>query len=299
MPVIRINALQDQPIACHQRSTADALADHVHELPGGAPVIVMIHGYKHAPSSPRHDPHEHILSPNRTRGGRGLSWPRHLGFGRCGQHEGLGIAFGWEARGTIWQAYREARRAGQALARLIQMIRAAHGGPVDIVAHSLGARVALCALPHVARGAVGRMILMSGAEFGPAAQAAMASPAGRCAEVLNVTSGENRVFDLMFEALIQWPFGWQRAVGAGLPTPLPRWVNLRIDCDGTRAHLKSLGFPTAPPSRLCHWSGYRRAGLFRLYNAFLRDRAAFPIAMFERPIVQDAPVRHGPKRAIA
>ena len=287
MPIVRINAQEGRPVAAEGGSARAALAAALTDHAPGAPVVVMIHGYKHTPSVPGHSPHNHILALRPTRGGRSLSWPRHLGFGRGDAGEGLAIAFGWEARGSIWQAYREAERAGRALAEVIRLVRASHSGRVDVIAHSLGARVALQAMRELPPASLGRAILLSGAEFQDEAVRALASPAGRTAEVLNVTSGENRIFDLMFERLLQAPISSGRAIGVGLPDPVARWTDLRIDCAATRAHLSNLGFRIAAPANyICHWSGYMRPGLFPIYTAVLRDRTAWP----PRRLVPPAPL---------
>ena len=78
-------------------------------------------------------------------------------------------------------------------------------------AHSLGARVALTAAGLAAPGAVGRMILLAAAVFRGEAQAVLATAGGQAAEVVNVTSRENDLFDLALERCIR---GQQRP-GAG------------------------------------------------------------------------------------
>ena len=92
MPLVRINVLGDTPVCADGGSAEAALSEALDGLPRGAPVVVMIHGYKHSPGAPSHDPHSHMLSLTPVRGGRSLSWPRHLGFGRGDTREGLAIA---------------------------------------------------------------------------------------------------------------------------------------------------------------------------------------------------------------
>ena len=89
-------------------------------LPPRAPLIVMLHGYRFSPSSPAHDPHAHILSLDPDpQARRVVSWPRALGFGDASDPaEGLAVAFGWEARGSLRGAYAEAARAGAELCLL-------------------------------------------------------------------------------------------------------------------------------------------------------------------------------------
>ena len=262
MPLIRIDA--EATAVAGLASLKGALA----ELPAGRPVVVMIHGYKYAPGQPGHCPHDGLLGTPPAMGGRrGVSWPRRLG---AGERDGaLGIAFGWQGRGSLWQAWSEAGRAGIALGRVLDLV-AADGRQADIVAHSLGGRVALAALGRAPAGAVRNAILIAPAEFRAVATAAIESPAGRMAQVLNVASRENALFDALVEWLVAPHRPGARALGRGLCLPRANWTDLRIDDPATLAALGRLGYPVAPASRrICHWSGYLRPGLFALYRAIL------------------------------
>ncbi|MBV0913987.1 lipase family protein [Anianabacter salinae] len=283
MPLLRVNAQSDRP-ALHGDGNLDGtLAAALAALPPGAPVVVMIHGFKFSPFRHETSPHRHILSMAPRRAcWKALSWPRHLGFGRGDGHEGLAIALGWDGSGDIWQAWHRAGIAGAALARLLRMIACHRAGPVDIMAHSLGARVALTALSASGAGAVGRVVLLSAAAFTHEAQAALDTPAGRSAEVVNVTSRENDVFDALFEGFVGG-FRLGRTIGSGLRNAPRNWVDLQIDKDRTREGLAALGFRIpAPKTRVCHWSSYLRPGLFPLYRALIRDRAALPLGLLRQ-----------------
>ena len=255
----------------------DVLLQHVAAMPKGAPVLIMIHGYRyslrHAPLSP----HVGILSlvPGK---GKTRSWPRHMGFHRNVADEGLCIAFGWEASGTLWRAHAEAAQARLALALLIEKLHALGVGPVDVMGHSLGARVVLTALPLLPERSVGRMILLAGAELVSTARHALNSPAGRTAQVLNVTSRENDLFDFGYEWLIAPLSFGARTIGTGLD--LPHCVTLQIDAPAHRAAIEALGYPTdRPDRRMCHWSAYTRPGMFPIYRAFLSRPAALPLPL--------------------
>lgn len=242
-------------------------------LPQGAPVVVMIYGYRFMPGLSGHCPHEHILSLHPTPGvPRAVSWPAQLGL--ADNQAGLAIAFGWPSRGALRDCYARAAHAGTHLATLIARLRAlAPDRPVDVIAHSLGARVALSALPFLQAGDVGRMILLAGAELRLRARAVLDTPAGRAAEVLNVTSRENAVFDLLLESALTLGLG--RSLGRGLPRPPANWTDLRIDRPETLTALAARGFPVDPPrQRICHWSAYLRPGVFPIYHAVLTRRIA-------------------------
>lgn len=285
MSHIRINALSETPIIDGpDGALASALA-----AAGDGPIVVMIHGYKYAPSVDAHSPHRHILSftPD-TSAPRSVSWPHHLGFGGNRPDEGLSIAFGWEARGSIWNAYGNAKRAGVALAKLVDHIaEIVPGRHVDIVAHSLGARVFLAALHHVTSNVLARAVLMSGAEIRSVADAAMDTHAGRIVEVLNITTRENDLYDFYLERAICPISPTEQSLGHGLKRRRINWLDLQLDCPETLAGLRRLGFPIAlPAQRICHWSTYLRAGMFPLYRAFLRDRQTLSLGVLSatRPV---------------
>lgn len=299
MPLLRVNLARDGLRIAGRRAADPAgariLDEALDALPAGAPVIVMLHGYKFSPAHPAHTPHRHILSPRPAAHRRGaLSWPRHLGFGRGSGDaaEGLCIAVGWEARGTIWQAYAEAGRAGAALADLIAQVRARGCGPVNALAHSLGARVVLSSLPHLRPGDMGRAVLLAGAEFADRAAGAMDTSAGRAAEIVNVTSGENDLFDLLFRLCLRPVTG--SALGRGLPASRVNWLDLRIDDPGVRKALAGFGLRLPPPTRrVCHWSGYLRPGMFALHRALLRQPRALPLPVIRAALSEMA----GPPKA--
>ncbi|MEO1680152.1 MAG: alpha/beta hydrolase [Pseudomonadota bacterium] len=278
MPLVRLN-ISGSTLAA-RGAARKRLARAVDALPDGAPVIVLIHGYKFSPRLDEHDPHTHILSLDPRSCWKAVSWPRQLGLGAGRGPEPLCVALGWEARGSLWQAYTSAAAAGAGLAELINLVRIRRPGrPVHVLAHSLGARVALTALPHLRPGAMGRVVLLAAAEMRSRAASLLDTPAGRALEVLNVTSRENDLFDYMLEWLVA-PHRWgDRALGQGLgqaSAPTPRWLDLPIDHDGTRGALAALGLPIPPADRrICHWSVYLRPGVFDIYRAVLADGMPF------------------------
>ncbi|WP_146587534.1 alpha/beta hydrolase [Puniceibacterium confluentis] len=238
---------------------------------GGGPIVVMVHGYRYQPGHPTHCPHGSLLSLSGGCGSDGaISWPQHLGFGRGEANEGLALAFGWSARGSIWQAARSAGAAGTALARLVAALhRIAPTRPLHIIAHSLGCRVALSALAQSGPGTVNRLLLLAAAEFCTTARAALNSPAGTSAEILNVTSRENDLFDGLMEALMPPPRPGDRMLGHG-SLSARNLVTLQLDHPGALRALRQHGYPIRPAARrICHWSPYSRPGIFHLYRSLL------------------------------
>jgi hypothetical protein len=283
MALLRVNARGDVP---QLHGTPGwplglALAGALAALPPGAPVAVLIHGYKFSPWQAAHDPHTHILALGETRRCRkARSWPAHLGFTERGAADGLCIAFGWDAKAPVDAlglpaVHARAPAAAAALTRLLTLIaELAPGREVDLVAHSLGGRVALLAMAALRRPAVGRAILMAAADYRATARAALANPATAGAGIVNVTSAENDLYDFLFQAAVPAPRRGDRTLGQGLADAPANWVDFPIDCADTLAGLARAGIVVAPRDRRsCHWSVYLRPGIFDLYRALIRDRA--------------------------
>ncbi|SEU00007.1 alpha/beta fold hydrolase [Paracoccus homiensis] len=268
MPVVRVDAGKAAP---------QSLWDATDAMTDAAPIVVMIHGYRYSPSRPSHDPHRHILSLSPDQScRRALSWPRALGFGTGTADEGLAVAFGWEARGTLGGAYRRAEDTGRALANLVDRLSDRTGRPVALIGHSLGGRVALQSLRFAPAGSVGRVCLLTAAEFRDQAAQALDSPAGHRAEVLNITSRENDLFDFAMELWLGR--GRRQALGFGLDHPARNWIDVQIDDGPTLDMLAQMGFPVERnPLRLSHWTPYLRGGLFDFYRTALKQPWALPM----------------------
>jgi pimeloyl-ACP methyl ester carboxylesterase len=249
-------------------------------LPPGAPVVVMIHGWRYAPGFAEDCPHGSILSldpPTCDR--RAVSWPRHLGLdGRSA----LGIALAWHAKCDPWRAHLRARWTGRALAEIARLVHHETGRPIQVIAHSMGARVALAALAKLPPGYIDRMILLAAAETRGRALAALDTPAGRAVEVINVTTRENDLFDAFFEWGVH--LGLRTSIGQGLGRVRTNWLDLWIDQPRTLQTLAALGHPLHdPPRRVCHWSPYLRPGTIGLYRALIDGRLSAQSLPLHRP----------------
>jgi hypothetical protein len=248
------------------RLDRDRLSRKLAALPAEAPIVVMVHGWRYAPGIARDCPHGSILSldpPPQDR--RVVSWPRHLGLdGKAG----LGIALGWNAKCDPWRAHLRAGQAGTALAEIAQTVHSLSGRGVQVIAHSMGTRVALAALPLVAPGQITRLILLAAAETRSRALSALASPAGDAVEVINVTTRENDLFDAFFEWGVH--LGLRTSIGQGLGRARSNWHDLWIDQPASLQTLARLGHPLSDaPRRICHWSPYLRPGTIALYRALI------------------------------
>ncbi len=260
-------------------------------LAPGRPVTVLVHGFRYDPACPAVDPHRFIYAADRPGSGRYLSWVRHLGFRPGNPDAGLCIALGWSARGTLRAAHRRAGHTGRALATLIRCVHDARPGTrVGAIGHSLGARVILSALPYLPPHHLFRAVLLSPAAFRDDTTDAVDSPAGRTAEIISVTSGENKIFDLCLELLGSG--GTRASVGHALGQAFRNWTDVRLDDAPTLNALTSLGFPVGPRrDRICHWSAYRRAGVFALYRALLTDPEPLSFATLAAALPQATPIR--------
>jgi len=293
MPLLRLNVTGSTALPREAGDPLDArLAAALAALPPGAPVVVLAHGYKFSHTAEATDPHGHIFSMTPPRDcWKAVSWPRLLGFGRGSAHEALCLPLGWHATGSIHSAYARAERAGAALARLVDTIAELDPTrPVHVLGHSLGARVALCALPRLNIGRIDRMILIAPAEFAARARKALSSRAGKRTEVIHVTGRENRLYDRMFELALSG--GWASALGRACHATPDNWLDLRLDLPSVLSELEAIGHRIGPArARVCHWSGYLRPGVFPLYAALVRERAALPLETLKAALTPAPPPR--------
>jgi pimeloyl-ACP methyl ester carboxylesterase len=276
---------------------ATGLAARLARMPRAAPVVILVHGYKFDPALARSDPHRSLFAFEPEATCRKIrSWPRGLGFEDDAGETGLCIGFGWPAaaghvaslvasgRTGFATVYHRAEQYGQRLAEVIALIeRLSPGRTVDVVAHSLGARVALGALAHVA-SAPGRIVLLGAAEFDARAHEALGAMRAPCApRIYNVTARANDVYDAMFETFAPRRSWTDRAIGHGLGADLPFWLDLQIDRADVTAWINSQGIPlTASEVRFCHWSFYTRRGAFELYRAILQRQPGWDIPSLRR-----------------
>ncbi|WP_299656809.1 alpha/beta hydrolase [uncultured Tateyamaria sp.] len=269
MPILRLNAGPDGLVL--HGSPAPALPTLRRAAKGSGPIIILIHGFKYDPNVPTYCPHNRIFGKGTAEARTQTQWLRPLGFASRHAGEGLAIAFGWGARGNLWNAQLSARAAGVALAQAIRDIRAvAPFRPIHAITHSMGSEVIFEALRHLPARALHRVFTITGASYASVATAAMETPAGRSAQLMNIISRENDVFDLMFERLMAPAVPMDRAMGSGVH--LSNAVNIQLDCPKTLAALARFGgHVSGPERRVCHWSGYTRPGALRFYARALRS----------------------------
>lgn len=264
MAIIAVNAPNERFL--QQQAIQAALVP----LEPGDTVTIMTHGFRYSPFTEHADPHPRLFSTqSRKASWKSVSWAHYLRLNR--PHSGLGIGFGWPALGRFDQAAARAYAAGDAMAEMIAMIHAERPDlRLRLVAHSLGARVALRALARSPKASVDLALLLSGAEYRPIAAHALATPAGKTAHIVNVTSRENMAFDTLFRVLAPGRHMLSPTLSAGFDGANARWLDLKIDDKAHLDALRRLGYrPANPTLPICHWSSFIRPGLFPLYRRLL------------------------------
>lgn len=271
------------------------LAQALRHVPQHAPIVIMIHGYRYHPAHPYANPHKLIFSADPADiSDKITSWPLGLGFQKSTRDDGLAIGFGWEGKpsrkitpkprlSSFAHVYAQANRAGGHLARLLKWIaELAPNKTVDIVAHSLGARVTFSALGRAKAGNLGRIILMGGAEFASKVDRYFRhidkSPS---VEVFCVRSRQNAFVDFLFESFAPRPHPHDQAIGRGYQGPKANWMNIRLDDPKTLAMLSTRGIGISRPLRgtlVDHRGFYTRAGILVFYQHLLRHRRSWKLA---------------------
>lgn len=294
MAVIRVNTTRDGMLELSGASGCwrTALGHALRGLHPGAPICVLIHGFRFTWRSgrPGVDPQDRLYGTDQRAADTAkpyrANWAGRLGFRDAGSGDGLCIAFGWEARSTgsggqlrsFAQIYRDAAKAGAGLADVIHLISTHRAdAEIDIFAHSLGARVALQAVHHAPDLTFGRLILLGAAEFAQTAYHALTkSPTPT---VYHVMSRANDPFDGLFCHFAPAPkLREDRSLGYyGLGRAHPRWIDIQLDLPEMRGWLAARGHRLMRDERVSHWHFYTDPGAMSFYNAILRQRAPYAI----------------------
>jgi hypothetical protein len=228
------------------------------------------------------------VAPSSRRRPALADWPARLGFTPDGLEDGLCVAFGWDARRNRLESlarhgmndfalvYRDAETAGRALAEVLGEIAALRPDLAPgILAHSLGARVALGAVRTRPALRLGQVVMLGAAEYAGPARRALAAQgrAGGRARFVNVTSRANDLYDALFMAFAPRPdsagdtvLGW-----ASLGDEAGNWHDVQLDHPATARWLAARGLgDIAPVPRVSHWHFYACPQAMALWRALLR-----------------------------
>lgn len=295
MAMLRITAVGDTPV-CAEGSWQPIealLAAQTRDLPSGAPVVFVTHGYRYSPWTPHNNPFDTLLSARPQRGQRkARALPRKLGLAPDQTRAGLCIALGWHGRGSLATAMDRAQAAGHALARVAdQLAETRPDLRLSAVSHSLGASVLMAAMHKAEIARFQRLLLLAPAAHRADALVALGAPAAREAEVISVRSREN----VFFECLFALARGSAPTVVAGMRDH-PQWVELSLSDPVAAQNLALRGLRLGPQRRpVCHWSGFLRPGVWPLYRRMLFAPQTLPLATLRH--LGTAPLSPGPIRS--
>lgn len=239
-------------------------------------MIYFVHGFGFDPEDPKHDPHT-TLYPTWEAGLKAdatwFTWysaPPTL----------LNVWRSW--RRMRWTRYRYAwelsERAGAQLASLIK-----DGLGATVMCHSLGSRVALCALE---RTPIGTMLIFNGADdCEHALRLARKNPKTK---FFNVVVKADDVLDGPGEwkFLRRAPWHWWKPSGRGvigskgLPDGPENWVDIPLDDPTFKAKAHQFGYDARgdnPDSIGDHSYSYNFPGNWELYRDILNDKCLMPL----------------------
>lgn len=168
----------------------------------------------------------------------------------------LGYAAGLRALPDFATPYEKAGLEAKGLADLINGLRKiAPDSPVDVVAHRLGARVALMAV-HRARSKMWRRLLLSNAfEYSARTLAALDCPMGRHLDCHNLIMRNNNITAFFFDRLGPKPGPADRAICFGYKFAHANWSEVPDNSQAATDLMLDMGantfaFNTPAPNRV-------------------------------------------------
>ncbi len=238
--------------------------------------VAMVHGFDYDPWK-NSDDNPHFAGPPGKVSTFGM-WRRDLVPDRTA------IGLGWYSAPTglrgLWRAFSHGRynryryafdmawRAGRVLSVMLRRLE----GPVDLLCHSLGSRVALAALAQERSLPVRNLVIMNGAEMALTGErVARANPH---VNFTNLVVRSDKV--LRYAGAVFAPEGGFYKVclgqnGLGKDAP-PNWRDIDLDDPTTQAWGREQGWNLKgdnPNSRGDHWWTYRNEGNHGLIRAAL------------------------------
>lgn len=164
----------------------------------------------------------------------------------------LGYHTALHAITNISAAYEKAEKEALGLAKLINVLRLiSPESPVDVVAHRLGARVALMAVPS-ARSKMWRNLILSNAfEYSARTLHALDCPMGKHLNIYNLVSQQFNLSAFLFNHFSPKPGPADHAICFGYQFPHANWSELLENSAEAQALLRDMGagvthLPKAP-----------------------------------------------------
>ncbi len=258
MAVIQVNVRGNQVVnpKWPRRDLRHTLEPALADLPAGAPIVIYVHGHQ--------------------------DWPHPDVLAQARQQVGLAITLNWPATARFFgalpdvnQLYFDAGNAAPALAWLINLLgELAPDRPIDLLAHSLGARVGLQALPLLQHSNLARLVGLAAVEFSAITLLALTAPAARNMAFYNVTTEKTLLFHRIMHHFGPRPGPADGLLCKGFAFPRGNWVDIRLDRPAVRHPL------TAVCDKLLDLKqGVKKPALIaQLEAVFLRDRGQTDIS---------------------
>jgi len=191
-------------------------------LPDNAPVVIYVHGH--------------------------LDWPHPDVLQQAREQVGLAITLNWPAKARFFgvvpdvnQLYVDAGNAAPALAWLINLLgKLAPDKQIDMIAHSLGARVGLQTLPYLRQGNLARFVGLAAVEFSAYTLMALQAPIARDISFYNVTSAKPSLFHHMMHHLGPRPGPADGLLCRGFAFPRANWIDICLEKPAVQRPLTDL-----------------------------------------------------------
>lgn len=179
-----------------------------------------------------------------------MDWPHPDILAQAKASDGLAIQFLWDGLCSNWAApFRAAalyRTAGHRAAEFRQLLTLIGEidpqRKIDIMCHSLGARIGLMALRGLPKTvALSRVVCVSAVEFSAPTLVAVHAMQGRNVDFFNITTEEQPFFHQMMQRFGPQPGPKDLLLSRGFAFPQANWFEIRLDVPAVRNPLSQIG----------------------------------------------------------
>jgi len=213
MAVIGVQAQGNRAVDVNwpQRNLHATLEPVLAATPVDAPIVIYVHGHQ--------------------------LWPHPDLLEQARRQAGLAITFKWGANARYFgilpdvnSLYNEAKSAAAPLGWLInQLAVLAPNRKVDLMVHSLGARVGFEALQYLHHRNIGRFVALAAVEFSAITLAALHRPQAHNVAFYNVTSPKILIFHRLMHHFGPRPGPADRLLCRGFAFPRANWIDIQMD----------------------------------------------------------------------